>query len=91
MELVILNECENGERNPYRESYNQAEQSYGFCQISRIWHKDIVDNSLFWNDWRWQIEQCNTLMKNGTAFYGRERVISGVKCSEYVKERFYFN
>lgn len=87
MDLVTLIECENALRDPYRKA-EWKEDSWGFCMINRRWHKDIVDNPLFRNDWKWQIDQCNRLMVGGTKFYWRNRKINWVKCSDYVLSRF---
>jgi hypothetical protein len=86
-DLVRLIECENEKRDMHRKAY-WNEDSWGFCQINRVWHSNIVDNSLFWSDWKWQLDRCNELMKWWTAFYGRDRDINWVRCSEYVKDRF---
>lgn len=86
-DLVALIECENANRDPFRKAY-WNEDSRGLCMINRRRHKDIVDSPTFWNDWRFQIDKCSQLMKWWTAFYGRNRQINGMKCSEYVKNRF---
>lgn len=92
MDLVLLIECENWSWDMYKQSEvvknGRREQSYGLCQIHRPDHPEIIDNKLFWDDYKWQLDRCNELMKNGTAFYGRERIIKGQKCSNYVKDRF---
>jgi hypothetical protein len=87
MDLVALIECENATRDPFRKAYWE-EDSRWYCMINRRWHKDIVDNDKFRNDWKWQLDRCNDLMKWGTAFYGRDRKIKGMKCWTYVKDRF---
>lgn len=87
MDLVKLIECENAERNQFRKAY-WKEDSWWFCMINRRWHKDIVDTKEFREDWKWQIDKCNELMKGGTKFYWRDRIIKGQKCKEYVEERF---
>jgi hypothetical protein len=87
MDLVTLIECENGTRDPFRKAYWE-EDSRWYCMINRRWHKDIVDNQLFRNDWKWQIGQCYKLMVNWTKFYWRNRKINWVKCSDYVLSRF---
>lgn len=96
MDLVLLMECENSTRNMYRQSEviknGRREPSYWFCMIDRDFHKEIVDNPLFWSDWKRQIDQCYNLRKWGTKFYWPGRWIAKAwkKCSEYVKERFIF-
>ena len=92
MDLVTLIECENGTWNMHRQSSVvknwKREKSFWFCQISQIYHPEIVNTDEFWNNWRRQLEKCNELMKGGTAFYGRDRKIKWVKCSNYVSDRF---
>jgi len=46
------------------------EDSWGFCQIHRRWHSNIVDDKRFLTEWRWQMRQCLKLWKGGTRFYG---------------------
>lgn len=87
MDLVTLIDCENWLREPYRKA-EWKEDSWGFCMINRRWHKDIVDNQLFRNDWKWQIDQCYKLMIGWTKFYGRQRIIKWQRCSDYVLYRF---
>lgn len=91
-ELVWLMECENATRNPFRQSdvvkNGIREDSYWLCMIHRQRHSKIVDDERFWKDWKRQIEQCNKLYQGWTRFYGPERKIKGVRCSEYVKDRF---
>lgn len=92
MDLVTLIECENWTWSPDRQSSVvknwKRERSFWFCQISQVYHPEIVNTNEFWVDWRWQIDRCNELMKGGTAFYGRDRRIKWVKCPTYVLDRF---
>lgn len=94
MDLVLLMECENSTRNMHRQSEvvknGRREPSYWFCMIDRDFHPKIVDDSRFRNDRKRQIEQCHKLRKGGTKFYwpGRWIAKAGMKCSEYVKDRF---
>lgn len=92
IDLVTLIDCENGSWNPVRQSEVvknwKRERSFGFCQTSQVYHPEIVNNPLFRNDWKWQLDKCNELMKWWTAFYGRDRKIKWVKCSKYVLDRF---
>jgi hypothetical protein len=37
--------------------------------IDRDFHKSIVDDERFWNDWKRQIDKCYELWKGGTKFY----------------------
>jgi hypothetical protein len=92
MDLVTILECENWLRDMYRQSSVvknwKREKSFWFCQISQVYHLEIVNTDTFRNDRKWQIDKCNELMKNWTPFYWRNRKIKGVKCSNYVKDRF---
>lgn len=94
MDLVTLIECENWSRNPTKQSEVvknwQRERSFWFCQTSQIYHPEIVNTAEFWNDWKWQMNKCKELMIWGTKFYGRQRIIKGQRCSNYVKSRFIF-
>lgn len=91
-DLVALMECENATRNPFRQSdvykNGRREPSYGFCMIDRDYHKSIIDNKLFREDWKRQIDTCNNLFKWWTKFYGPSRYIKGQRCSSYVRDRF---
>ena len=42
----------------------------------------------FSTDYKYQIEQCNNLMKWWTPFFWRDRKVKWMKCSDYVKPRF---
>jgi len=92
MDLVTLIDCENGTWNMYRQSEVvkkwKREKSFWLCQISQVYHPEIVNTDEFWNSWKWQLDKCNELMNWWTAFYGRDRKIKWVRCSEYVKSRF---
>ena len=92
MDLVTLIECENGTWSQYRQSSVvknwKREKSFWFCQISQVYHPEIVNTDEFWNNWKWQLDRCKELMNWWTAFYGRDRKIKWVKCSTYVKDRF---
>ena len=92
MDLVTLIECENWTWQPHRQSSVikswKREKSFWFCQISQVYHPEIVNTDTFRNDRKWQLDKCNELMKWWTAFYGRDRKIKWVKCSKYVLNRF---
>lgn len=92
MDLVTLIDCENGTWSQYRQSEVvknwKREKSFGFCQISQVYHPEIVNTDEFWNNWKWQLDRCKELMNWWTAFYGRDRKIKWVKCSKYVLDRF---
>jgi len=96
LDLVLLIECENSTRNMFRQSEvvknGRREPSYWFCMIDRDFHPKIVDDKRFWDDRRRQMEKCHELRKGGTKFYWPWRYIAKAnkKCSDYVKDRFYF-
>lgn len=96
MDLVLLMECENSTWNMYRQSEvvknGRREPSFWFCMIDRDFHKNIVDDSRFRNDRKRQIDKCYELWKGWTKFYGPWRYIAkvGMRCSDYVKDRFTF-
>ena len=66
--------AENGSINPETQSKfvknGIREDSWGFCQLHRQWHSDVVDDPRFFTDWKWQIDKCFEKYKGGTVFYG---------------------
>ena len=92
LDLVKLIECENGTWDMYRQSSVvknwKREKSFWFCQISQTYHPEIVNTKEFWEDRKWQLNKCKELMVWWTKFYWRDRKIKGVKCSNYVENRF---
>lgn len=95
MDLVTLIECENSTWNMTLKAY-WTEDSRWLCMFNRRWHSDIVWNprekdaqwQWFSTDWKYQIDNCNRLMRSGTPFYWRNRIINWVKCSTIVLDRF---
>jgi hypothetical protein len=74
-DFLCMLEGENGLWNMFRQSdyvneYGVREDSWGFCQLNRIWHSDTVDDERFFTDARWQMEQCYEHYTGGTIFYG---------------------
>ena len=71
-------EAENGSWDHKRQSNyvknGIREQSYGFCQIHKYYHPEIVNNEKFFNDQEWQLQQCYKLYKGGTIFYGKNNI-----------------
>ena len=68
-DFVIMMKCENGNFDIHLQSSvpdtnwpNWREDSRGLCQLNRTRHSEVVDNPLFRNDWKRQVEQC---YKNG--------------------------
>lgn len=93
-DLVALMECENSTRNPFRQSEVvknwRREPSFWLCMIDKDFHPEIINDWRFWEDWRFQVETCHRLRKWWTKFYWPWRWIAkaGMKCSDYVKDRF---
>lgn len=86
IDFVSLIECENGNRDP--KALWDYGKSHWLCMLNTRWHKEPLSPS--WNDWRNQISVCFEKWKWGTKFYWPSRLIWGKRCSEVVKERFYF-
>lgn len=90
-DFIYTLDAENWQRNPHRQSSvpdnnpktssNGKEDSRGFCQLHRAWHSDVVDNPLFRENPKRQLEQCWYKYKNWTRFYGYD-------VRHKVKERF---
>lgn len=82
-EFMYMLKGENGLFNHDRRSLviqkdGNREPSYGFCQIHKGFHPQIVNDERFFTDPKWQLEQCYRLWKGGTKFYGyrhREKAI----------------
>ena len=75
MKFIGTLEVENYMRSGSRRSLKRWANGYfdrGMCQINQGYHKDIVNNSRFWTDDFWQLEQCWKLYKEGTRFYGKD-------------------
>lgn len=47
---------------------------FGFCGISNLYFPEIVNDKRFLSDCYWQLDQCIRLIKNGTRFYGADRM-----------------
>lgn len=47
---------------------------YGFCQINKWRHKNIVNDPRFFTDWKRQIDKCYELYKWWTTFYGAKNI-----------------
>lgn len=94
MDLVTLMECENSTRNPFRQSdvykNGRREPSYWLCMIDKDFHPSIINDKRFWDDWKFQVDECYRLRKRWTAFYWPIRNINWVQCAKYVEDRFIF-
>jgi hypothetical protein len=69
-EFIKMCSGENGLFTSDRKSDVPNEDSWGYCQINRKYHKDIVDDPRFFKDPIWQLQKCYELWKSGTRFYG---------------------
>ena len=69
IDFILTLEAENWQRKPDRQSMNKKEDSRWFCQLSRIWHKNIVDDPRFLSDPKRQLEQCLSKYRAGTRMY----------------------
>lgn len=72
LDFVATLEAENGRRDPHRQSdvvtNGKREESYGFCQMMRVYHAEVNDKR-FWSDPYRQLDQCYRKYKWGTTFY----------------------
>lgn len=75
-DFVLLLEAENGlwsHKRRHNPSANTVGVDYGFCGINDYYHKEIVNDSRFTTDWKWQMGKCLELYKGGVTFYGKKR------------------
>ena len=93
-DFMYMLKAENGLLNHDRQSevYNNGvrEPSFGFCQIHRGYHPEIVNDPKFFTDPKWQLEQCYRLWTGGTAFYGWHRFKADWTFQQKVKSNFKF-
>lgn len=89
-EFMYMMASENGLFNHDRQSLVPNEPSYGFCQIHKGYHPEIVNDPRFFSDPAWQLEQCNKLFTGGTIFYGYERFKKGGEFARARKALFNF-
>ena len=99
-DFLIMMKCENGNFDIHLQSSvpdtnwpNWREDSRGLCQLNRTRHSEVVDNPLFRNDWKRQVEQCYKKRVAWTKFYWPNRPIYKNKkyigkCSDVVKNDF---
>lgn len=74
--FVYLLKAESGALSPTALSRAVGGNGYrdvGLCQINKGYHKDIVNDPRF-ADYKWQLEQCYQMYKNGVKFYGKSRI-----------------
>lgn len=93
-DLVKLIECENGMRDPFRQSGVisnwKREPSYWLCQIHKNHHPEVINDTNFWNDWKVQIDYCKKGQDEWRPFYWPTRIVKGNKCYITVEDRFTF-
>lgn len=93
-DLVKLIECENGMRDPFRQSGVisnwKREPSYWLCQIHKNHHPEVINDANFWNDWKVQIDYCKKGQDEWRPFYWPTRIVKGKKCYIAVEDRFTF-
>lgn len=77
--FVHLLDNENGQWTKERvsdphwcERTQKIERGYGLCQISGCYHPKLTTDIRMKNE-RWQLEQCYSLYRNGTRFYGADK------------------
>lgn len=66
------------------------EPSFGFCQMHRKHHPEIVNDPRFFSDPLWQLEQCYRLYKGGTKFYAVDRMRNDANFKSQVESSFIF-
>ena len=76
LDFLALIDAENGLWTPDRLHgvNSDGSRDYGFCGINKYWHPEIVNDSRFQSDPKWQLEQCLRLYKGGTKFYGKSKI-----------------
>lgn len=84
MDLVVLIECENWQRNPFAKW--DSEQAYWLCQINKLYNQ--IPKEYTQDRW-YQITYCNEKRLWWTPFYWPDRILkSWKKCSAEVGKRF---
>jgi len=63
-------DCWGGLDHNGSDNFVKVHNDHGFCGVSDGYYKHIYENPRFKSDWKWQIEQCHSLYKGGTKFYG---------------------
>ena len=63
----------------YDPKTNRYEDSYGFCQIHRQSHREIVEDSRFFSNPFWQLDRCWELYRTGTVFGATKNVFKNKK------------
>ena len=71
LNFLALLDAENG---LWKHDRAGITNDYGFCQISPIYHSQVVNDPRFYKDPQWQLEQCYRLYIGGTPFYGKANI-----------------
>jgi len=77
LDFLALLDAENGFWTIDRKSRKVGKNGYydyGFCQINKGYHSEIVNDKRFFTDAHWQLEQCYNLYKGGTTFYAKKNI-----------------
>ena len=77
LNFLALLDAENGLWTMDRQSNARGTNGaydYGFCQVNKGWHAEVVNDERFFTDPKWQLEQCYRLYKGGTRFYGASKI-----------------
>ena len=74
LDFLAKLEGENGTWDPGRQSdyvypNGVREDSWGFCQVHRPSHPEIVGDPRFFSDPYWQLDECLRLFLGGTPMY----------------------
>lgn len=93
-QFLYMLKAENGLLNHDRQSEvvknGIREPSFGFCQIHRGYHPNIVNDPRFFSDPGWQMQKCYELWTGGTAFYGHHRFKNNYAFQQKIKSAFKF-
>lgn len=92
LQFLYMLESENPLFSPDRQSdvvyKGRREPSFGFCQIHRDYHPEIINNPRFFTDAKWQMETCYRLFKGGVKFYGYQRLKHDWRFKKLVESHF---
>lgn len=83
IEFVTMIECENWNRSP--EARWDKGHAHWLCQMNDRYHK-IPDE--YFNSREFQLEYCYEKWSTWTRFYWPDRKVKGMKCKDYVLNRF---
>lgn len=62
--------CNTDKKNYYWKTH----WDYGFCGISDGYKESTFKDKRMFTDWKWQMEQCYKMYKDGTTFYGKRNI-----------------